>query len=93
MGRCEDHQTSGETNWHDSKTNRSSILTVFDNLLLTSNLSRMIIVQAPTYTKDKKGEMASMVRHEEEQMTVDKRGTLTGRLSENHVLEIFVHLR
>lgn len=86
MGRCEDDQTSGETNWHDSETN-SSILSVVDNL------SRMIIVQAPTYAKDKNAEMASMVRHEEEQMTADKRGTLTGRLSENHVLEIFVHLR
>jgi hypothetical protein len=52
-----------------------------------------MILQEPKYTKNKEAEMASMVRHEEEQMTVDKRGTLTGRLSENHVLEIFVHLR
>ncbi len=62
------------------------------NVFLTI-LSRLVIPQEPKYTKNKEAEMASMVRHEEEQMTVDKRGTLTGRLSENHVLEIFVHLR
>ena len=37
--------------------------------------------------------MASMVRHEEEQLTVDERKILTGRLSETHVLELFAHLR
>ena len=37
--------------------------------------------------------MASMVRHEEEQLTVDERKILTGRLSETHVLELYAHLR
>ena len=37
--------------------------------------------------------MASMVRHEEEQLTVDERKILTGRFSETHVLELYAHLR
>ena len=34
-----------------------------------------------------------MIRHEEEQLPVNQRGSITGRLGETHVLELFVHLR
>jgi hypothetical protein len=57
-------------------------------LLLPSN-------QSPKYTKDNAGAaaVASMIRHEEEQLPVNQRGSITGRLGETHVLELFVHLR